>query len=448
MILPQEWSGIEAAVSARCSTGSWSTSMASSGCSGKGSCRPRWSTGMRVPAPLPRRQARRRGHAACLRRGHRALARRPLVGDRRPHAGALGRRLCAREPHHHLARVPAALPRSQGAASRASSPRCATASRTGRRTTAAAADGAADADETYFEHAYLARYLGLPLVEGGDLTVREGCLAEDALGLARVHAILRRQDDDYCDPLELRNDSALGVPGLVVRRGNVLIANALGSNLLESSAARLPAATFRAVARRAPAHAVGGVVVRRAGGAGGGRQEPASPGDQERVSAASGRAHLRRGPRRTRRKRVISMLRARPNDYVVHLSQAPVWDRSHPRLLPRSMGLRIFACASPNGYVVMLAPRARGERRRHAGDLHAARGQQQGHLGARLRAGQHFQPPAPLGAAGSGALRQQSLEPGGREPVLVRPLLRTLRRDGAALAHCPGPVRRQPSGRG
>ena len=53
-----------------------------------------------------------------------------------------------------------------------------------------------------------------------------------------MHAILRRQDDDYCDPLELRNDSALGVPGLVdaVRRGNVLIANALGSNLLESSA--------------------------------------------------------------------------------------------------------------------------------------------------------------------------------------------------------------------
>ena len=53
-----------------------------------------------------------------------------------------------------------------------------------------------------------------------------------------MHAILRRQDDDYCDPLELRSDSALGVPGLVdaVRRGNVLIANALGSNLLESSA--------------------------------------------------------------------------------------------------------------------------------------------------------------------------------------------------------------------
>jgi uncharacterized alpha-E superfamily protein len=57
------------------------------------------------------------------------------------------------------------------------------------------------------------------------------------------------------------------------------------------------------------------------------------------------------------RKRVIAMLRARPNDYVaqelVHLSQAPVWDRAQPRLLPRSIGLRVFACAAPEGYVVM-----------------------------------------------------------------------------------------------
>ncbi|MCP2853503.1 circularly permuted type 2 ATP-grasp protein, partial [Salmonella enterica] len=53
-----------------------------------------------------------------------------------------------------------------------------------------------------------------------------------------VHAVLRRLDDDFCDPLELRADSALGVPGLVdaARRGNVLIANALGSNLLETGA--------------------------------------------------------------------------------------------------------------------------------------------------------------------------------------------------------------------
>ncbi len=79
-------------------------------------------------------------------------------------------------------------------------------------------------NETYFEHAYLARYLGFPLVEGSDLTVRDDRVYLKTLtGLRRVHAILRRLDDDFCDPLELRGDSALGVPGLLqaVRAGNV-----------------------------------------------------------------------------------------------------------------------------------------------------------------------------------------------------------------------------------
>jgi uncharacterized circularly permuted ATP-grasp superfamily protein len=72
-------------------------------------------------------------------------------------------------------------------------------------------------NETYYEHSLLARYLGFPLVEGGDLTVREGCVwLKTISGLQRVHTILRRQDDAYCDPLELRSDSALGIaPGAV-----------------------------------------------------------------------------------------------------------------------------------------------------------------------------------------------------------------------------------------
>ena len=62
-------------------------------------------------------------------------------------------------------------------------------------------------NETYYEHALLARYLGFPLVEGNDLTVRDGCVWLKTLsGLERVHAILRRLDDDYCDPLEMRSD--------------------------------------------------------------------------------------------------------------------------------------------------------------------------------------------------------------------------------------------------
>ncbi len=93
--------------------------------------------------------------------------------------------------------------------------------------------------ETYFEHAYLARYLGLPLVEGGDLTVRgQQLFLKTVEGLEPVHGVLRRLDDDWCDPLELRPDSHLGVPGLLqaARAGTVVMANALGSAFLESPA--------------------------------------------------------------------------------------------------------------------------------------------------------------------------------------------------------------------
>jgi uncharacterized circularly permuted ATP-grasp superfamily protein/uncharacterized alpha-E superfamily protein len=94
-------------------------------------------------------------------------------------------------------------------------------------------------NETYFEQAYLARYLGYSLVEGQDLTVRDNRVFLKTLsGLEPVDVILRRVDDDFCDPLELRNDSMLGVPGLVevLRAGNVVVANALGASLVQSPA--------------------------------------------------------------------------------------------------------------------------------------------------------------------------------------------------------------------
>jgi len=101
-------------------------------------------------------------------------------------------------------------------------------------------------NETYFEHAFLAGYLGYTLVEGGDLLVRGNRVYLKLLGgLQPVDVILRRVDDDYCDPLELRGNSFLGVPGLlqVLRAGNVAMANALGSGLVETPAflAYLPA---------------------------------------------------------------------------------------------------------------------------------------------------------------------------------------------------------------
>ena len=94
-------------------------------------------------------------------------------------------------------------------------------------------------NETYFEHAYLARYLGLSLVEGHDLLVRDERLyLKTIAGLEPVHGVLKRLDDEFLDPLELRADSSLGVPGLlqVLRAGHVLIANTPGSAFLESPA--------------------------------------------------------------------------------------------------------------------------------------------------------------------------------------------------------------------
>jgi uncharacterized circularly permuted ATP-grasp superfamily protein/uncharacterized alpha-E superfamily protein len=215
-------------------------------------------------------------------------------------------------------------------------------------------------NETYFEHTYLARYLGIPLVEGSDLTVREHKVFLKTLsGLQRVQVILRRLDDDYCDPLELRSDSALGIAGLVqaARRGNVLVANGLGSNLLETGALLgfLPGLCERLL----------GETLKMPSVATWWCGEPAALAEvtarldqlvikgaysQMRVEPMFGEDLDERG-----RARVTAMLRARPQMYVaqelVRLSQAPVCDRAQVRA--SAIGLRVFACASPNGYVVM-----------------------------------------------------------------------------------------------
>ncbi|MFZ4535451.1 circularly permuted type 2 ATP-grasp protein [Propionivibrio sp.] len=218
-------------------------------------------------------------------------------------------------------------------------------------------------NETYFEHAYLARYLGFPLVEGQDLTVRGECVYLKTLtGLCRVHAIMRRLDDDYSDPLELRGDSALGVPGLLqaVRAGNVLVANALGSGLLESAALPgfLPGACKKLLGETLAMPSVGTWWC----------GEPAALEftiknlDQLVIKASF--PSQRMDPifgnqlNAAQREEMIARLRARPLAYVaqelVNFSQAPVWSTTHERsLLPHGVGLRVYAAATPNGYVVM-----------------------------------------------------------------------------------------------
>lgn len=92
-------------------------------------------------------------------------------------------------------------------------------------------------NETYFEHSYLSSYLGYTLVQGEDLMVKDNFVWLKTIGgLEKVDVIIRRVDDVYCDPLELREDSRLGVSGLLqaVRSGNVTIANPLGSSILEN----------------------------------------------------------------------------------------------------------------------------------------------------------------------------------------------------------------------
>jgi len=95
------------------------------------------------------------------------------------------------------------------------------------------------ANETYFEQAYLARYLGYTLTEGEDLITRDRqVFLRTVGGLKRTDVIIRRVDSDFCDPLELDGTSLLGVPGLVqaAHGGQVAISNQLGARALETPA--------------------------------------------------------------------------------------------------------------------------------------------------------------------------------------------------------------------
>jgi uncharacterized circularly permuted ATP-grasp superfamily protein/uncharacterized alpha-E superfamily protein len=218
-------------------------------------------------------------------------------------------------------------------------------------------------NETYFEHALLSRYLGFPLVEGGDLTVRNGRVWLKTIGgLRRVHAILRRQDDSFCDPLELRSDSALGVAGLTecARIGSVLMANALGSGILESGALLgfLPRLAERVLGQELK---LPSIATWWCG-------EPAAlkavlpqadrlvfkPMDRaQNFDAIFGSDLDEKGLADLREN-----LAAQPERFVaqelVHVSQAPVLARGPGvGIEPRCIGVRVFAVATPAGYVVM-----------------------------------------------------------------------------------------------
>ncbi|WP_409315636.1 circularly permuted type 2 ATP-grasp protein [Pseudomonas sp. KCJK9016] len=217
-------------------------------------------------------------------------------------------------------------------------------------------------NESYFEHLYLARQLGYPLVEGGDLTVRDATVYLKTLsGLRRVHAIMRRLDDDFCDPLELRTDSALGVPGLLeaVRQGRVLVANALGSGVLESPGLLgflpkinqylfgeeliLPSiATWWCGEAPVLAQALEKLPELLI--------KPAFP--SQSFAPVFGRDLSDE-----QRQALARRIQARPYVYVAQelaqLSLAPVWQPEDGRLQPRAIGMRMYAVASHDGYRVL-----------------------------------------------------------------------------------------------
>lgn len=216
-------------------------------------------------------------------------------------------------------------------------------------------------NETYFEQSYLARYLGFTLVEGQDLTVRDGRVFLKTLsGLEPVDVILRRVDDDFCDPLELRNDSMLGVPGLVeaLRTGTVAVANCLGSGLLQSPAfmaflpglcrhllgedLKLPSvATWWCGQKTAEQHVLANM-----------EKLFVKPAMRNGVRGMMPGVVMSLAEREDLKKRV----HFQPHLFVaqerVELSTVPTW--SEGRLMPRPVAMRVYLVASEDGgYHVM-----------------------------------------------------------------------------------------------
>lgn len=215
-------------------------------------------------------------------------------------------------------------------------------------------------NDSYFEHSFLAGYWGFPLVEGDDLTVRDGRVYLKTLaGLDPVDLIMRRFDDSYCDPLELRGESLLGVPGLLqaVRNGSVAIDNALGSGLVETAGhlaflpglcrlllgedLLMPSVATWWCGQEEPCRYVlehlDELVIK-----------PASPtfGPQPEFPASMDAAA---------REKLIGRIRAHPERYVaqesIALSTVPA--RTDAGLAPLHVVLRVFAAWDGNSYTVM-----------------------------------------------------------------------------------------------
>jgi uncharacterized circularly permuted ATP-grasp superfamily protein/uncharacterized alpha-E superfamily protein len=220
-------------------------------------------------------------------------------------------------------------------------------------------------NETYFEHAYLARYLGLLLVDGEDLIVRDdGVFIRTVAGLRRTEVLLRRVDADFTDPLELNAASRLGVAGLIqaVRDGKIVIVNSLGAGLVEARAmlAFLPALapTVLGTALKVPNVATWWL------GRADMREEMIGKLDSMVIASAftESMPAFRQASEvlgakldETQRETLARSIRDRGVDYVVQeavtLSSMPVWRDG--RLQPRPFTLRLFLARVGERWQVM-----------------------------------------------------------------------------------------------
>jgi uncharacterized circularly permuted ATP-grasp superfamily protein/uncharacterized alpha-E superfamily protein len=220
-------------------------------------------------------------------------------------------------------------------------------------------------NETYFEHAYLARYLGFLLVEGGDLVVRDDALHVRTIhGLRRLDVLCRRLDSSFADPLELKAESTIGVPGLMraVRAGQLTMANAIGSGVLESRAmlSFLPALARRILGREpklpniatwwcGQARERDRVLQSLDSLAIASAFDPELPG----MLGAEAVAGAQMPPQQ--RARIIEAINRRGMDFVgqelVRLSTMPVFDNG--KLVPRPLIVRAFVARTATGWQVM-----------------------------------------------------------------------------------------------
>ena len=223
--------------------------------------------------------------------------------------------------------------------------------------------------QSYFEHAFLASYLGLTLVQGADLAVRDHRVYLKTLGgLERVDVILRRVDDRECDPLDLDGQSSVGVAGLTqaVRAGNVAVANALGTGVLQTRAflgylpticrallgeeLRLASAETYWCGERAARKLVLDQLPQMIVG-------PTFPGSAGSIgSAGEGSKRVAAGQlAKAELDELRAAIEARPNAFVaqraISLGTSPSWVEG--AIAPRPVILRTFAVRTGSGYRVM-----------------------------------------------------------------------------------------------